>query len=204
MVLLARVRSYVTIVVKLEENRVASRGWWHGERCCVLLSAGTSARHRRLADASSPRSAARGTRRRHHHSAQPRLARKSGPQQVAAGLLYFIVCQGTMLAKEFQAIKKVPGFVNEVRTASAAGWCQAVITHALSCTQGPHCSFVAQQGWSTKYPALGCHKRAFALRDLVSSWSLSTCGRDVSSRRSILTADAPPSSARSSWHRRSN
>ena len=109
-----------------------------------------------------------------------------------------------MLAKEFKAIKKVPGFVNEVRAASAAGWCQAMITHALSCTQGPHCSFVAQQGWSTKYPALGCHKRAFALRDLVSSWSLSTCGRDVSSRRSILTADAPPSSARSSWHRRSS
>jgi hypothetical protein len=34
-------------------------------------------------------------------------------------------------------------------------------------SQGPHCSFVAEQGWSAKYPALGCHKRAFNLRDLV-------------------------------------
>jgi len=73
------------------------------------------------------------------------LALRAVQLVVATGLIYFIFCQGTMLAKEQKLIKKVPAIVN----------------------QGPHCSFVTQQGWHTKYPALGCHKRAFALRDLV-------------------------------------
>ena len=121
-------------------------------------------------------------RRRHATQHSPRLAHKSGTPQVATGLIYFIFCQGTMLAKEQKLIKKVPAIVNEVRAGSTTrdGVPQLRSHRSLPCTQGPHCSFVTQQGWHTKYPALGCHKRAFALRDLVSRRALPRRGRDAS------------------------
>ena len=57
-------------------------------------------------------------RRRHAPQHSPRLAHKRGAPQVATGLIYFIFCQGTMLAKEQKFIKKVPPIVNEVRAGS--------------------------------------------------------------------------------------
>ena len=57
-------------------------------------------------------------RRRHAPQHSPRLAHKRAAPQVATGLIYFIFCQGTMLAKEQKFIKKVPPIVNEVRAGS--------------------------------------------------------------------------------------
>ena len=54
-------------------------------------------------------------RRRDAPQHSPRLAHKRGAPQVATGLMYFIFCQGTMLAKEQQLIRKVPAIVHEVR-----------------------------------------------------------------------------------------
>ena len=75
-------------------------------------------------------------RRRHATQHSPRLAHKSGTPQVATGLIYFIFCQGTMLAKEQKLIKKVPAIVNQVRAGrTTRGWsAPAVITPALLCT----------------------------------------------------------------------
>lgn len=118
-------------------------------------------------------------RRRHAPQHSPRLAHKRSAPQVATALIYFIFCQGTMLAKEQKLIRKVPAIVHEVR-GSTAHWMRApaMSTPALP-LQGPHCSFVTQQGWHAKYPALGCHKRAFALRDLVRRRALPRRGRDA-------------------------
>tara|TARA_B100000787_G_C16063842_1_gene236759 strand:- start:78 stop:572 length:495 start_codon:yes stop_codon:yes gene_type:complete len=131
--------------------------------------------------------------RRRHHATQHspwHAHQKWHTVQVATGLIYFIFCQGTMLAKEQKLIKKVPAIVNEVRAGSTTrdGVPQLRSHRSLPCTQGPHCSFVTQQGWHTKYPALGCHKRAFALRDLVSRRT----SRDVAERRCSLGGASSP------------
>ena len=55
---------------------------------------------------------------------------------------------------------------------------------------------MTQQGWHTKYPALGCHKRAFALRDLVSCRALPRCVRDLVQPERLLTVVR---ALRSSW-----
>ena len=59
--------------------------------------------------------------RRRHHATQHspwHAHQKWHTVQVATGLIYFIFCQGTMLAKEQKLIKKVPAIVNEVRAGS--------------------------------------------------------------------------------------
>jgi hypothetical protein len=86
----------------------------HGQE----LAAGAGQSHRWPAHISASRGAVCGAR-----ASCPATACERGSQfsrwhrQVAAGLIYFIVCQGTMLAKEQKYIKKVPGYVTEVRPA---------------------------------------------------------------------------------------